>query len=468
MPILKSLRNVSLAHISLTLVGLMWVLPFLYYRHAYPLTTFYQEWGAAMLGMLAGTYLLGRQYWQDAEIPRIVQLPILLMLLGLLQLTLSQAVYFEQTQLFAMYMLWATLLMMLGHGLRKQLGMPVMFGALAVFLLLGAELNALIGVLQHYRLQTFLDAVVTMKTSMAVYGNLAQPNHYASYIVMGLISLGLLRSRLRTWQVILLALPLLFVLVLSGSRSSWLYLLGMAALAFMMQYRDKALRHLLNYSLLLLPAFLLMHLAVQIPWMAETTGSVTTMQRLAGAGSSGSIRGYLWYEAWIMFSQSPLLGAGIGQFAWQHFLLVPELNTHEVTGLYNNAHNLIMQLAAEMGVFGVAILLGALAMWLWRGKQRTQYTAYHWWGYSILLVLGIHSLLEYPLWYAYFLGVAAVLLGALDKRTFKLELRGLARISVTAILLTGMLSILQLQQSYQLLERTMAIRPHTAVDSAVS
>ena len=43
----------KLTHFSLACVGAMWVLPFLYYYHAYHRTTFYQEWTAALLGVCA-------------------------------------------------------------------------------------------------------------------------------------------------------------------------------------------------------------------------------------------------------------------------------------------------------------------------------------------------------------------------------------------------------------------------------
>ena len=203
----------NIAHISLVLVGLMWVLPFLYPFHAYPITTFYQEWGAVILGLSASVFLVGSQHWIKPEIPRIVMLPIGLMMLALLQFMLGKIVYFDQVILLTLYMLWATLLMMLGHALRKQFGLATIATVFAVFILMGAELNALAGILQHYRWHTWLDSVVTSKNSIAVYGNLAQPNHYANYIMLGLISLGLLRVHLRSWQTVLLALPLLFVLV---------------------------------------------------------------------------------------------------------------------------------------------------------------------------------------------------------------------------------------------------------------
>jgi len=442
----------------------MWVLPFLYYYHAYPLTTFYQEWGAAILGLSAAAFLLTRQLWQQPEIPRIVLLPVALMMLALLQFLLGKITYFDQAMLYTLYMLWATLLIMLGRALREKFGMPVLATVLAAFLLLGAELNALAGILQHYRWHTFLDSVITSKNSMAIYGNMAQPNHYANYIAMGLVSLGLLRVHLRTWQAVLLALPLLYVLVMSGSRSSWLYLLAMAALAFVWQLRDKSCRHLLNYALLLLLGFGLMHWVVELPSLAGSSG-VTTLQRLMTSDTHGSIRLYLWHESWLIFSQFPLLGAGLGQFGWQHFQYGPVLQATNITGLYNNAHNLIIQLAAEFGLAGVLILFGTLGMWLWSGRH-TKVTLYHWWGYSVLAVLGLHSMLEYPLWYAYFMGIAAILLGALDSGTYRLELRSLGRISVAAIILLGLLSLVQLQQGYQRLEHALASRPQSAVDNS--
>jgi O-antigen ligase len=460
---LPGFRWLGVAHISLTLVGLMWVLPFLYYYHAYPLTTFYQEWGAAILGLCASTFLLTKQNWQQPEIPRIVLLPIALVLLVLLQYVLGKTTYFDQTLLFALYMLWATLLIMLGHALREKFGLAVLATVLAAFLVLGTELNALAGILQHYRWHTFLDSVITSKNGPAIYGNMAQPNHYANYITMGLVSLGMLRLRLRSWQVVLLAVPLLFVLVLSGSRSSWLYLLSMAVMAFLWQRREQSSRHLLHYTLLLLLGFGLMHWVVQIPWLAGASGSLTTMQRLFAGDSSGSIRLYLWHESWLIFSHFPIFGAGLGQFAWQHFQMGPLLHATNISGLYNNAHNLLMQLAAEMGLAGLLILFSTLGMWLWQGV-RAQLTIYHWWGYTVLLVLGIHSMLEYPLWYAYFMGIAAILLGMLDRSTYRLELRGLGRLSVAAILLLGLISLAQLQQGYQRLERVLISRPNYAGD----
>jgi len=445
----------------------MWVLPFLYYRHAYPITTFYQEWGAGLLGLCAMPLLLAARYWQAPEVPRIVMLPVGLMLLLMVQFFVGRINYFDHLMLLALYFLFAALLIMLGQRLRVELGLPALATALAAFLLAGAELNTLAGILQHYRWNTFLNPFITSKTSSAVYGNTAQPNHYADYITLGLISLGLLYMRLnmRVWQVSLLAMPMLFVMVLSGSRSSWLYLLFATGLAFVWQRHDQKLRPLLHYSLLLVLGFGLMHFVVQIPWLQGATGSVTTVERLFGADASGGIRLHLWREAAMIFAQFPLMGAGFGQFAYQHLQLAAELRNPNIIGLYNNAHNLVMQIAAEAGSAGLAILLGTLGLWFWQSVVRgAQFTLYHWWGYAILAVLGIHSLLEYPLWYAYFIGVAAVMLGMFDTTTYRLELRNIGRASVAMMLVLGALSLAQVFQGYKRLENALMLRGKAATE----
>jgi len=459
----NALQSVRLTHISLALVGLMWVFPFLHYRHEYPLTTFDQEWWSAMLGVFALILLATRDYWRQPEIPRIAQLPAALIAIALMQLLLNKIAYIDQGLLYILYLLFAALLMLLGARLRACFGIEKLAVVLAVFLLIGAELSALIGVLQHFRWRTPLDAVIVMKTAATVFGNLAQPNHFANYIALGLVSLGLLfqQNRVKARYVVLLALPLLFVMTLSGSRSSWLYLLMMSALAWWWSRRDTQQRPLLRYSLSLIAGFVLMHLVVKLPFMSGAASSVDTMQRLFGDDVSGGIRLYLWHEAGLMFAQSPWLGAGFGQFAWQHFQLLPVLHPGNISGLYNNAHNLVFQFAAEAGLAGLLALFGSLGVWLY-GMRRATLGAAQWWGHAALGVLAIHSLLEYPLWYTYFVAVAAILLGALDETHYRLELRNVGRMSVLAMLLLGLMTLIQLRSGYRQLKDTLVTGPASA------
>jgi len=480
------LSNIRVAHISLALVGLMFVFPFLQYIHNYPLTTFYQEWWSALLGVLGLIVLFAPDFWQKPEVPRIVQLPLALIVVIFLQWSIGMLAYFDQALLFVLYLTFAALMMVLGARLRDCFGFAKLALVLAIFLLIGAELNAFIGVLQHFRWDTPMNWAIVSKISSSVYGNLAQPNHYADYITLGLISLGFLyqQQRLKAGYVVALAAPLLFVMTLSGSRSSWLYLLFMAILAWWMSKFSTGRRPLLRYSLLLIAGFGIMHLIVQLPFMAGTESSINTMQRLFGDVASGDIRLYLWRESWLMFSQSPWLGVGFGQFAWHHFQLLPLTQQFNIAGLYNNAHNLLFHLAAETGLAGLAVFFASMGAWVYGlyqqyantnrassredGQQRTVYDAAHWWGYAALGVLGIHSMLEYPLWYLYFMAVAAILLGALDETRYRLELRNVGRLTMVAILVLGLMSLIQALSGYRKLESVLAFRPTSSVNQAAA
>ncbi|NOU00833.1 MAG: hypothetical protein HOO95_04565 [Gallionella sp.] len=453
----SALAALRLTHLSLALVGLMWVFPFLHVSHAYPLTTFYQEWWSALLGVLAITLLLERDYWVDPAIPRVAQLPVALIAVLVVQWLLGKIVYFDQALLYALYLLLAALLMLLGARLRDRIGLPKLTQALAIALLIGAELSALIGVMQHFGWHTPLDSVIVVKMSAVIYGNLAQPNHFASYIALGLISLGLVwqQKLVKPGYIALLALPMLFVMALSGSRSSWLYLLLMVAMAWWWSHRDASLKPLLRYSLLLIAGFGLMHLVAQLQVVATETGSINTVGRLLNNQETGDIRLYLWHEAGLMFMHFPILGAGFGQFATQHFQLLPELKQSNILGLYNNAHNLIFQLVAETGAIGLLILFASLGVWV-NAVRRVNHTVEHWWGYAILGVLAIHSLLEYPLWYSYFLAIAAVLLGMFDETHYRFKWRLAGRVSLASLWLLGLWLLLQLMSGYQYLERAVA------------
>jgi hypothetical protein len=218
----------------------------------------------------------------------------------------------------------------------------------------------------------------------------------------------------------------------------------------------------MKYALWLLLCFILMQFIVQVPWLAGPGGMTTAFERTFGSGGGVGIRLYLWKESWLIFTKYPLLGAGFGQYGWQHFQLGAVLHDLRINGLYDNAHNLVMQLAAETGLAGLTILFSTLGLWLWQAWDEPR-TIYHWWGYVVLAVLGIHSLLEYPLWYLYFIGIAAVVLGMTESKVYRLKLDNpwllnLGRLSVVALILFLTFLLMQQYQGYKKLESTLAMR----------
>lgn len=449
--------NWSWAHLSVLLVGAMWIWPFLYFRHEIPLTTFDQEWWSAALGIAAMTLLLSGAFWQQPRVPRIAQVPALMVIVVLIQVAVGKVVYFEQGLLYILYFLFAMLLMMLGARLRACFGIEKLALMLAVFLVLGAELEAATGVLQHYSWRTPLDAYIVMKVRSDVYGNMAQPNHFSHYLTLGLISLGLLyqQRKVHPLAVFVLATPLLFVIALSGSRSPWVYFTAMSLIAWGWTRRDSDMRALLHYSLAIFAGFIAMIYIVQLPIFAGAD-NMDIMRRMFHDHGSWHVRIYLWKEAASIFLTAPWLGVGFGQYAIEHMRWVHELRAFDINGLYNHSHQIVMQFAAETGLVGLLILLGGLFLWF-KGILHSRCTAAHWWGYSILSVMAVHSSLEYPLWYAYFVAVAGIVLGIMDETHYDLELRLLGRVSVATILLLGAGSLWQIEQDYRQLKTSLSI-----------
>lgn len=446
----------KISHISLAFVGLTWVVPFLYAPHHYPITTFYAEWIAALLGCFSMMLFVAKRFWEFPEVPRVILLPTGMIAIVLLQYFMGKIPYFGQALLFCLYLLWAALMAVVGRSLRQIFGLDRLAIVLASCLLLGGELSALAGLIQRYHWHTFFAQFVMVERFAAVYGNLAQPNHFADYVSLGLVSLGLIHFRLswRKWLVALLALPLLFVLVLSGSRSAWLYLVSTASIGWLFRRKDKAYAQLATYGLSLLFGFFFMNLVVQIPWFSVTEDHVTSGGRLLTQAVNGNIRLHLWHEAWRIFILHSFFGAGFGQYGWQHFSLGPALRDPLIVGPVGNAHDIVMQLAAETGVAGLLLFFWTAFSWI-RQLFYRKASADLWWAYAVLAVLSLHSFVEYPLWYAYFLGLFATLAGMLDDTSWKI---GLRRPVAASMLILGGLSLYQMIADYRGVEEAIVKR----------
>jgi hypothetical protein len=447
---------------SLWFIGLAWTVPFLQPYHRFPLTAFYSEWLAFGLGLAALLLLAMRAPWREAELPLIALVPPALALLIALQAALGRVPYAEQAVIAILYLLWASLLMVLARTIARELGSAEVVATLAWFLLAGGLLSALAGLIQHYRPIPLLDLLVTPKMFPRVYGNLSQPNHFAAYVTMALCSVGYLYAsgRMRAIWMAACAAIMLPVLVLSGSRSPWLYLVLMAALAWPLLRTQRVAEHrrLLLFCLGMIPGLVVVGFVVAqsgtpaASTAADPGGLVTSAQRVFESAAGLEPRVQLAAEAWQMFLSAPVLGAGFGQFAWHHFLYMAEHATVAAPGVYNHAHNIVLHLMAETGLAGTLLVAGGTLVWL-ADLRGVRLNLEWWWMLALLGILGTHSMMEYPLWYSYFLGITAVLLGLGAQRVARLRLAGVARMTAAFLMLAGWFNLVAVVPHYRNFER---------------
>jgi O-antigen ligase len=444
----KILPPHKLPNFSLYLIALMCVVPFLIPHHRLPLTTFYGEWIAATLGLLASTLLLRRASWQPFRLPVMAIVPLGLLVIFAIQIPLGLVNYWQQNFLLSLYLLWATLLIVLGAELKREFGLPKVVSALAWAVFIGGVLNILIVVLQ---ISGVGPASLIIPHHQANNGaNLSQVNHLANYLGLALGSLIYLyiTAQIKPKLAILFAILLLFPIALTGQRMGWLYVLILAIGGWLATRKFSQTAHHLKpwLLLLLIPAFI----AVQyiIPLLPISGLPLMPSQKVVAGFQGASIRLELVKEAWQIFLANPLLGIGFAQFGWQDFKLAETFNQH--VGWYHHTHNIVLHLMVEAGLVG-GLLMVVGAVYFIGNARRVGLTPERFWIYALLAVLAIHSSLEYPLWYAYFLGIAAIILGLGDEKFIEWKM-DLGPIAIGSVILFGAISLVNIGTHYYKLE----------------
>jgi O-antigen ligase len=281
--------------------------------------------------------------------------------------------------------------------------------ALCWGLLAAGLASVAIGLIQVFA-PTLADGNVIARSGIAgrAVGNLRQPNHLASLMMWAAVAAVFITER-RVWRAALPALLFAFVftVVLSASRTGFI---GIAMLA-VWGLVDRRMSRSARLSLLATPLMLGLSWWLMSQWSAESGHAFGAASRLSeGAGSPSRLA--ILRDAWALTVANPWLGVGWGEFnfAWS---LTP-FPTRPIA-FFDHTHNLPAQLAVELGLpwAGAVLALLGWALWkTWRGAARAGEDApLRRAALMLVLTIALHSLLEYPLWYAYFLLPACFALG---------------------------------------------------------
>lgn len=441
--------------ISLGALCAMLILPFLNPHHFNPIPSFYQEWTAAACGLLAATLLLRQKFFATLEVPGIALLPIGLAGLLLIQMAAGLVAFPSQALIFALYLLWALLILILGRSLRQHIGLETLVSAFAVALLCGTLLAAALLAVQLANPQAGLGWIFPFVKGG---GNLGQANHLANYLWLGVASSIYLhvQGKIGRASLAFCLLALLSGASLTGSRSVIVYAAGFALLSVWAawHFQQTSLRRIAKITLWLLPAIILLQFAFAHFDLGSTLQTQVSGERFFRSVSGTSQRLQLWRTGIEIFLQHPWLGAGIGQFPINAYLLVGAQPDGTYLGGGEHAHNLLIHLLSEFGLIAPLLVI-ALGLRWWLGFIRQGWNAAHWWIAAVLLILATHSQLEYPLWYTFFLGIAALVLGIGSDSGAHPRITASSRLLMALIFLLGATTLFTLGNDYRKLERTL-------------
>ena len=297
----------------------------------------------------------------------------------------------------------AALLVHSGSAARSAADGDALFACFAWGWLVAGLLNLAIGLVQVFA-PGWPDGNWIAASNIAgrAVGNLRQPNHLSSLLLWAAIcavALLELRRLRRGWgQAAFVAL--VFGVVLSASRTG-LVSVGILALWGLL---DRRLTRPTRGLLLAAPVVYALSWLALAGWAEISHHVFGGAARLAETDVSGSRFG-IWADTLALIKANPWTGVGFGEFnlAWT---LTPFPG--RPTAFFDHTHNLVLQFAVELGLPLTALLLGLLLWGLlrmarqaWTAENEASVTRRA--AAMFVLMIGLHSLLEYPLWYAYFL-----------------------------------------------------------------
>lgn len=240
------------------------------------------------------------------------------------------------------------------------------------------------------------------------YANLRQPNHLASLCAIGaaVLIFGTLpwRCAAKRSLVCLLAVAA----AASVSRTGLLEGAVLLALAGFWKgpQRQERLRHCLAAVASYAAASWL------LPVLLEATQGVVSTRTLwlRVIGDTGcESRRILWDNVIHLIFRRPLVGWGWGELDYAHY--ITPYDGARFCAILDNAHNLPLHLAVELGIPAALLACGAFVVWVCRRRPWREASALRQSAWAVLAVLGVHSLLEYPLWYGPFQMALGLALG---------------------------------------------------------
>ncbi len=273
--------------------------------------------------------------------------------------------------------------------------------------LLGAFASAVVAFAQVFELWEQSSWINRMPQLRRPGANLGQPNHLATLLLMGMASLLFLyeSGKLKALPSTLIFLVLCTALVLTESRTGVLSFFLLSSWWFI---KNKRVGFKVS------------------PWSVVLAGIsffgffwtwpslFSFIQQSSGAGAEvntkAGVRLQVWPQLLEALTQRPWLGWGLNQVSKAHNAVV---HAYAVSEPFSYSHNIVLDLALGVGVPITVLLVVITGVWLWR-RIRTANQLLTWYCLAVALPLAVHSMLEFPFAYAYFLAPVMFALGALE------------------------------------------------------
>jgi len=288
--------------------------------------------------------------------------------------------------------------------------------ALAFTLLVAALASALIALTQALGVWTDSEWILSHSGSRRPGANIGQPNHLGTLLLMGAASLIYLDQRLNISRITAVTLSSVLLLGI-GIVESRTCLLSALGLCLWWGTRSKIFDDNSRWLWMLGAALtLILLMAVWPPFISHihepSTAPSSSLPLGATINVAAGTRIVVWPQLWQAAWLKPCLGWGLGNVSAAHNAV---LHTYSVAEPFTYAHNIVLDMAIGLGLPLTGFALWAGGVWAWR-RARSVESLESWYAVAVLIPFAMHSLLEYPFAYAYFLIPVILAIALLERQ----------------------------------------------------
>lgn len=386
---------------SFILFILAWLLP----NHYLPWLSVYQE----LCMFLAALLVVFCVSWKvKIKTPKIIAAVLLVLFIPFVQYFLGVNYYLGDALLIGLYLSTFILVFIAAYNLaelEEKIKKQWLFYIFLAFLI-----ASIISVWLQLRQWFLLDGniwVVDLSPNGRPFANVAQPNLLSTLLIIGLFSILYLyeNKKIQNFTAGLSTLFILFGIALTFSRTAWLFSMVFLVWWLLKKWQLKYSPRLKNFHLIMWLSVFYIYLFL-IPFVAEKVGLLSAID-VVSRSTSGLERIEMWKQLIAIIKQSPNFGYG-----WEQ-LNVAQMSAVGISlenPIWGYSHNIFLDFLIWNGVYIGGFLVVIIFYFLISNaiKVRSIDNVIL---MSVVGVIVLHSMLEYPFAYAFFLFPLAFMLG---------------------------------------------------------
>lgn len=390
---------------------LAWLLP----NHYLPWVNFHSESAAFFgLGFLLLTYRCS--FSSGLHLPPIAVAALSLAVVPWVQYFTGLVFYAGDAFISSFYVAGFALAVALGFAHHQQpmsvKGQKTAWLLPAQVLLSAAGVSALLAFLQWLSLTgSFITYMTVTDIGDRAMANLGQPNQLGTLLLMGLAALVLMFELFKAGPLVLSlgAACLTWAMVLTESRTAILSAFTMSCFLMYKLHQSRTAAQPMRLQAKFIALWWLFFILV---WqLLPIVNEALLMHDSRGIKLlDNNARTTIWLQTFYAIAESPWFGYG-----WNQTSVAQAAGAVHYPGdmAFGNAHNIILDVIAWVGLPLGLLITVAFLYWLLTRLKAVRDTGATY-AAAILLPFLVHSLLEYPFAYAYFLLTAGLLIGIVE------------------------------------------------------